>query len=397
MCVHRLRPLAASLVALAAAGGAAAGCGERAAAPTPDATALALVRAGAERTLVLGGEQARTLPAGQPAPGWRSLYTATAAGADTRVARIDVATGRTLSSTRLAGRWTLPATVVGGAPDAATADGRTLVLRGAGGGTSRFALLDASLRRPARTVTLPGRFAFDAIAPDAARMFLIEQHPGGHYSVRNYDLRRDELMPGVVIDKREPGEAMEGLPVARATPGTEPWVYTLYRKPAGPFIHALNTDGWALCIDLPPAARSNAAAAREWGLVLAPESSTLYAANPALGVVVAIATGDAAHVRATAHFPRGAIGAAARLAMSPHARLLYVPTAHGIVELDAFTLTARRTLLPGHRVTAVVATGHRLYAQDDSIVTLDADTGHVVHRAPATAPPATLAAVLATR
>jgi hypothetical protein len=310
------------------------------------------------------------------------------------VARVDVATGRTLSSTWVAGRWTLPATVLGGAPDAATPDGRTLVLAGAGGGQSRFALLDSSLRRPARTIALRGRFAFDAIAPDATRMFLIEERTGGHYRVRNYDLRRDELLPGVVVDKREPDEAMEGLPVARATPDGQPWVYTLYRKPAGPFIHALNTDGWALCIDLPAAARSDAAAAREWGLVLARESSSLYAANPALGVVVALATGDGAHVRATAHFPRGAIGAPARLATSPDARLLYVPTAHGIIELDASTLAVRRTLLPGHQVSAIVATSHRLYAQDDSIVTLDAKTGNVLHRSPASAPPATLAAVL---
>jgi hypothetical protein len=391
---HRIRPLAASLIALAAAGAAATGCGERAAAPAPRPGDLALVRAGSERTLVLGSGPARALPAGQPAAGWRSLYTATPTGPDTTVARVDVATGRKLGSTRLSGRWTLPATVVGGAPDAATADGRTLVLTRVGDAQSRFALLDASLRHAPRTIALPGRFVFDAIAPDGGRVFLIEQRAGGHYRVRNYDLTRDELIAGAVVDKREPGEAMEGLPVARAAPGTDPWVYTLYRKPEGPFVHALNTDGWALCIDLPPEARSDAATAREWGLVLAPAGSNLYAANPALGVVVAIATGDAADVRATARFPRGAIGAAARLAMSPDACFLYVPTARGIVELDAATLTVRRTLLSGHRVSAIVASGHRLYAQEHSIVTLDANTGKILHRSPTTAPPATLAAVL---
>ena len=35
-------------------------------------------------------------------------------------------------------------------------------------------------------------------------MFLIEQRAGGHYLVRNYDLVRDELMPGAVVDKLEP-------------------------------------------------------------------------------------------------------------------------------------------------------------------------------------------------
>ena len=120
---------------------------------------------------------------------------------------------------------------------------------------------------------------------------------------------------------------MEGEPVARAVPAAAPWVYTLYRKAEGPFVHALNTDGFALCIDLPAAARSGAAAAREWGLVLSPDESTLYAANPALGLVVEIAAGDAAEVRRTARIPRGAIGAAPRLAVAPDGRTLYVPTA----------------------------------------------------------------------
>ena len=213
-----MRPLTASLAILAVAAPALTGCGEQAAAPTTAPGDLVLLRAGAERTLTLGAGSPRTLPAGQPAVGWRSLYTATPSGGATTVARLDVASGRTLGSLRLPGRWTLPATVIGGAPDAATADGRTLVLARAGARAARFALVDASLRRAPRTITLHGRFAFDAIAPDARRMFLIEPRPGGHYLVRNYDLVRDELMPGAVIDKLEGEWQMEGQPVARAVP-----------------------------------------------------------------------------------------------------------------------------------------------------------------------------------
>jgi hypothetical protein len=179
-----MRPLAATL-ALAAAILAAAGCGERGAAPAAPRGELMVLRAGAERTLTLGADAARALPAGQPAAGWRSLYTATPSGSATTVARVDVATGRSTGSLRLPGRWTLPATVSGGAPDAATADGRTLVLARAGARETQFALVDASLRRPPRTVTLRGRFAFDAVANDASRMFLIQPRPGGHYLVRN--------------------------------------------------------------------------------------------------------------------------------------------------------------------------------------------------------------------
>jgi outer membrane protein assembly factor BamB len=391
-----MRPLVAPLALLAAATMAATGCGERAAAPKASSDDLVVLRAGAERTLTLGAGASLSLPAGQPGAGWRSLYTATPAGAATTVARLDVSTGRALGSLRLPGHWTLPATVIDGAPDAATADGRTLVLARAGARETRFALLDTSLRRPPRTVTLPGRFAFDAIASDASRMFLLEQRPGGHYLVRNYDLVRDELMPGAIVDKREPGEQMEGEPVARAVPAVAPWVYTLYRKDEGPFVHALNTEGYAMCIDLPAAARSGPGPAREWGLVLAPGDRTLYAANPALGVVVEISA-EQGGIRRTARIPRGAIGAPPRLAVAPDGGTLYVPSAGGLLAVDTSTLGVRRTLLRGHRVSAVVAQGGRLYAQDGAVVALDAASGAVLRRTPTSAPPAALAAVVPTR
>ena len=389
-----MRPLATSLAILAAAAPALAGCGEQAAAPTTGPGDLVLLRAGAERTLALGAGSPRALPAGQPAVGWRSLYTATASGAATTVARIDVASGRTLGSLRLPGRWTLPATVIGGAPDAATADGRTIVLARASARATRFALVDASLRRAPRTITLPGRFAFDAIAPDARRMFLIEPRPGGHYLVRNYDLVRDELMPGAVIDKLEGEWQMEGQPVARAVPAAGPWVYTLYRKDEGPFVHALNTEGFALCIDLPAAARSGPAAASEWGLTLAPGDRRSTPPTPRSASSSRSASGDDPGIRRTARIPRGAIGAAPRLAVAPDGRTLYVPTGGGVVAVDTATLKVRRTLLRGHRVSAVVASGRRLYAQDGAVVALDAVSGAVLRRTPTSAPPAALAAVV---
>ena len=388
-----VRALVTSLTILAAAAAALAGCGEQAAAPPTAPDDLVLLR-GPERTLALSAGSPRALPAGQPAVGWRSLYTATPSGDATTLARIDVVSGRTLGSLRLPGRWTLPATVIGGAPDAATADGRTIVLARAGASATRFALVDASLRRAPRTITLPGRFAFDAIAPDARRMFLIEPRAGGHYLVRNYDLVRDELMPGAVIDKLEGEWQMQGQPVARAVPGSGPWVYTLYRKDEGPFVHALNTEGFALCLDLPAAARSGPAAAREWGLTLAPSDRMLYAANPALGLVVEIGVGDDPGIRRTARIPRGAIGAAPRLAVAPDGATLYVPTARGVVAMDTSSLAVRRTLLRGQHVSAVIARGRRLYAQDGGVVVLDALSGAVLRRTPASAPPAALAAVV---
>ena len=125
-----------------------------------------------------------------------------------------------------------------------------------------------------------------------------------------------------------------------------------------------------------------------------PRRPTLYAANPALGLVVEIGAGDEPGVRRTARIPRGAIGAAPRLAVAPDGATLYVPTAGGVVAVDTATLAVRRTLLRGHRVSAVVASGRRLYAQDGAVVALDAASGAVLQRTPTSAPPAALAAVV---
>lgn len=127
--------------------------------------------------------------------------------------------------------------------------------------------------------------------------------------------------------------------------------------------------------------------------MLGPGDGTLYAANPALGLVVEIDAREPG-VRRTARIPSGAIGAAPRLAIAPDGGTLYVPTAGGVVAVDTSAMQVRRTLLPGHGVSAVVASGRRLYAQDGAVVALDAASGAVLQRTPTSAPPAALAAVV---
>ena len=66
-------------------------------------------------------------------------------------------------------------------------------------------------------------------------------------------------------------------------------VFTLYRGPDSPFIHALNTtDRWALCIDLPATGASSEVAAGDWGLAQSADGSSIYAANATLGLVLEI-------------------------------------------------------------------------------------------------------------
>ncbi|MEA2256837.1 MAG: hypothetical protein QOG35_2882, partial [Solirubrobacteraceae bacterium] len=67
-----MRLSARVLLPLVVLAGAAVGCGgQRAAAPPPASGDLALLRAGGERTLVVGAGGVRALPAGDVAPGGR--------------------------------------------------------------------------------------------------------------------------------------------------------------------------------------------------------------------------------------------------------------------------------------------------------------------------------------
>ncbi len=172
------------------------------------------------------------------------------------------------ASVRLAGSWGFPRVTFGGAVEGLSADGKSLVLvrrtHGALASPTRFAVLDPRTLRVRKTVSIPGRFAFDALSPDGSRLYLIEYVSVVgelRYRVRGYDLAAGRLEQGVIADKRSGWTAMQGEPLARATSGDGAWAYTLYGNDTKPFVHALETaQGYAVCIDLPigPAAANGA-------------------------------------------------------------------------------------------------------------------------------------------
>ena len=140
-------------------------------------------------------------------------------------------------------------------------DGRTLVLSSTAGplrSPAEFLLVDPTHAKVLRRITLPGSFTFDALSPDASRMYLIQYTHGASYNltnyvVREYDLRANRLLPGKIADRSDHEKTMAGYAMTRTTSASGRWVYTLYQKPSGmPFIHALDTvRGVAHCIDLP--------------------------------------------------------------------------------------------------------------------------------------------------
>jgi hypothetical protein len=183
-----------------------------------------------------------------------------AAGATTVRA---IRNGTVLASATVEGAYGIPAVTSVGLGGGLSPDGRLLVLAEPPQyeglrEQSSFVLLSASSLGRLGTIRLRGEFGFDAISPDRRTLYLI-QHSSSRdlvrYVVRAYDLRARRLVPGAIVDRRAPDEAMRGYPVARAASRLGTWVYTLYNRPSEnelPFVHALNAARRvAFCIDLP--------------------------------------------------------------------------------------------------------------------------------------------------
>jgi hypothetical protein len=204
------------------------------------------------------------------APGSGVDYAVYGAGvSDTLVKRVLRADGRVQRSARLAGSFGIPAAAYDNTTTGASADGRTLVLAGMLNNNNsvyppthtRLIVLDGERLSVRERVTLPGYYAVDAVSPNGRWLYLIHQASTTdltRYEVRAYDLAARRLLPAPVIDPRERGKPMQGMPVTRAVSADGRWAYTLYQGNSGPFIHALDTQRRAaVCVDLPAMVGAN--------------------------------------------------------------------------------------------------------------------------------------------
>ncbi len=197
-------------------------------------------------------------------------YVAVGVGRRTLVEQV-LRPGGGIGRTRLiGGRYGVPGVAYDNATTGLSADGRTLVLAAVLDRfpvlRTRLVVLDARGLRVVRRIALRGWYTVDAISPDGHSVYLIHylRQDAARYEVRAYDLAAGRLVADPVVDPREPGEKMQGLPMTRATSADGRFAYTLYVRPQGaPFIHALDTvRGAAACIDLPTLARADLSAAR---------------------------------------------------------------------------------------------------------------------------------------
>jgi hypothetical protein len=188
-------------------------------------------------------------------------YVALPAGRVTVVEAVRVFGGRVLRWRSIPGWYGAPVVAYDGTAGGLSQDGRTLLLTTfptapGPGATTRFVLFETRTLRLRSTVVLRGSFSFDALSPDGSTLYLIQYtsaRDSSRYRVRAYDVAARQLLPGAIVDRREPDEQMTGGPVTRLTTPDGRWAYTLYaRQGEPPFVHALDTVGRkAYCIDLP--------------------------------------------------------------------------------------------------------------------------------------------------
>jgi hypothetical protein len=367
-------------------------CG-RLAEPTPTPPLVAnpgqdrlYVRDGAQGLAVIDagtGRKERALPMGLPAPDWSALYTLSYGNGQTAIRAFDVRTGGVLRETRLEGIYDFPNVDLNGMPAGLSPDGRWLALYGRQGRDdqkSRYAVLDTSFSKPAKSVQLDRTFYFDALNNSGSLLYLIEPLSSdvpAKYQVRAYDLAQGNLRAQAIIDKVAAGPVMQGIRhTAIAGPSGE-WLYSLYYSPRkGPFVHALNMPGgFSTCIFLLPTAEQPGPG-DGWSLAISRDGSKLYAANRA-GKVVEVDTRSLS-VSRRANLPgisartEPSFGSAAYakeapgvgLALTPDGSTLFVLADHGLLILNTRDLSLRGSYLAGWSFIdlTVSPSGEALYA-----------------------------------
>lgn len=185
-------------------------------------------------------------------------YLTLPAARGTVLAKVDTDTGQVMGSRLIRHRFSVPLVAYDLSSGGLSADGKRLVLieprRSFPRADTTFTVIGTRHLRTQRTFTLAGDFSFDALSPDGRWLYLVEYlspRDPTRYLVRLYDLERRRLLPEPIIDPREVGDVMRGMPITRASSPDGRFAYTLYDGGEHPFIHALDTvEQSARCIDL---------------------------------------------------------------------------------------------------------------------------------------------------
>ncbi len=313
------------------------------------------------------GAVERQLPLGTPAPDWSRYYVVDKGTTNSMLKAIQPSSGQTLAQTPIPGGFSLPDLTGLGPTAGLSPNGRWLALTrqlfDLHGTTTGVLIGDSSLTQPFKRVDLTGDFSFDALSNDGSSLYLIQKmQDANHYQVRLYSIADHSLMPGAVVDKREPNEPMNGTRGSSVAAPGGAHVYTVYLRDQGPFIHALSlSDPFAFCVDLPNNGASDFERQSDWSLAISADGSRLYAVNARVGTVSVFTTGDPPAVVRTAALPPSPVGLSSPFtlnaeakgqvfggaALSGDGRTLFAVGAMGLLSIDTQSLQTRSTWFKG--------------------------------------------------
>jgi hypothetical protein len=344
---------------------------------------------GSERITVRdsgSGALERQLPLGTPSPDWSRYYTVTPIAGSARLTAVNPSSGRTIAQATIPSGYSLPSLGYQGPTAGLSPNGQWLALTDNGSAVtgklvSSFVVGSSSLSGGFKTVRVNGDFSFDALSDTGQSLYLIQKMGDpNHYQVRLLDVRSGTLVEPPVVDKRDAAEPMNGIRGDSAASPLGQYVFTVYARAAGPFIHALPLDQpFAWCIDLPAKTASDLEEQFHWSLALNHSGSFLYAVNSSSGRIAEIAPAGLPSVGRTAQLalnPGGSLLAGvvteadakgARIggaAVSTDGRTLFALGNTGIVAIDTASLKIRARILEGESVDSIRLStdGQWLYA-----------------------------------
>jgi hypothetical protein len=356
-----------------------------------------------------------TLPAGLTDLKHQRLYIATPlsignGSVHTTISVIDTSSGATVRTLNIPGSYSTANR--GYADSMLSGDGRWLALRAQNTpvGATSIALIDTQAGKLVKSFHLNGDFTLDAISPRGTMLYLLEYYQAGtsHYNVRAYDLNANQLLQGIIVDKNDLGDKMQGAALTRQMSDDGDMAYTLYINPVTnkAFIHILwladtvnNSIPFpaiARCLDLPVG--NSPALLHYYTLTLSQDGKTLYAVNAALGTIATvnldlglntyqlwlIGNAKVDHFNANNSIVTAADegrelhnGAA----LSRDQSLLYVVGLHGIWVIKTDTLQMQSEYLKQQDFTglAMSGDGHTLYGVNPAtgITLLDSNSGEM--------------------
>jgi hypothetical protein len=344
---------------------------------------------GSERITVRdssSGALERELPLGTPAPDWSRYYTVTPVAGSARLTSLDPSSGRTIAQATIPRGYALPSLGYQGPTAGLSPNGQWLALTDNGSAmtgklVTTFLVGSSSLSSSFKAVHVDGDFSFDALSDTGQSLYLIQRMGDpNHYQVRLLDVASGTLVEHPIVDKREPGEPMNGIRGDSVADAQGAYVFTVYARQAGPFIHALPLDQpFAWCIDLPAKSASDMEEQFHWSLALNHQRSILYAVNSSSGRIAEFDPSSLPSVGRTAQLAlnpshnllagvvteadaKGArIGGAA---LSADGRTLFALSNTGIVAIDTASLKVRQRILDGESVDSLRLStdGQWLYA-----------------------------------